>query len=204
VNAEAAMVMRATMASLLVAVAVGVASLLQTPKYEASAQVWVDQEQGDQQTNLAGNLAGGPRIRIDIPEDRVRLQELTLMLTYAIDSRPVAEEAIRRLGLQMEPAELLESLTVEQVENTSFIVLSYKGTDPVQAKQIAKTVGKVSSELISERSVAGSKLRATVYEDAIVPTTPVSPTPLRNGLLALIVGLALSAGLLSGRGVLRP
>jgi uncharacterized protein involved in exopolysaccharide biosynthesis len=54
------MVMRATMASLLVAVAVGVASLLQTPKYETSAQVWVDQEQGDQQTNLAGNLAGGP------------------------------------------------------------------------------------------------------------------------------------------------
>jgi capsular polysaccharide biosynthesis protein len=121
------------------------------------------------------------------------------MLTYAIDSRPVAEEAIRRLGLQMEPAELLEILTVEQVENTSFIVLSYKGTDPVQAKQIANTVGKVSSELISERSAAGSKLRATVYEDAIVPTTPVSPTPLRNGLLALIVGLAISAGLLSGR-----
>jgi capsular polysaccharide biosynthesis protein len=126
------------------------------------------------------------------------------MLTYAIDSRPVAEEAIRRLGLQMEPAELLDSLTVEQVENTSFIVLSYKGTDPVQAKQIANTIDKVSSELISERSVAGSKLRATVYEDAIVSTTPVSPTPLRNGLLALIVGLALSAGLLSGRGVLRP
>src|SRR5215212_1327256 len=95
VNAETAMVMRATMASLLVAVAVGVASLLQTPKYEASAQLWVDWQQGDQQNNLAGNLAGGPRIRIDIPEDRVRLQELTLMLTYAIDSRPVAEEAIR-------------------------------------------------------------------------------------------------------------
>jgi capsular polysaccharide biosynthesis protein len=104
----------------------------------------------------------------------------------------------------MERAELLDNLTVEQVENTSLIVLSYKGTDPVQAKQIANTVGKVSSELISERSVAGSKLRATVYEDAIVPTTPVSPKPLRGGLITLVVGLALSAALMAGRGDLRP
>src|SRR5215217_1749249 len=197
VNAETAMVMRATMASLLVAVAVGVASLLQTPKYEASAQVWVEQKQGPQQTNLAGS---GEMILTD-PKG---LQALIGGMVNATGSRPLAEETIRRLGLRMEPAELLDNLTIEQVENTSFIVLSYKGTDPVQAKQIANTAGKVSSELISERSVADSKLRATVYEDAIVPTTPVSPTPLRNGLLALIVGLALSAGLLARRGVLWP
>src|SRR5215216_1337387 len=197
VNAETAMVMRATMASLLVAVAVGVASLLQTPKYEASAQVWVEQKQGPQQTNLAGS---GEMILTD-PKG---LQALIGGMVNATGSRPLAEETIRRLGLRMEPAELLDNLTIEQVENTSFIVLTYKGTDPVQAKQIANTAGKVSSELISERSVADSKLRATVYEDAIVPTTPVSPTPLRNGLLALIVGLALSAGLLARRGVLWP
>jgi len=191
------MVMRATMASLLVAVAVGVASLLQTPKYEASAQVWVDQEQGDQQTNLAGS---GEMILTD-PKG---LQALIGGMVNAIDSRPMAEEAIRRLGLQMEPAELLDSLTVEQVESTSFIVLSYKGTGPVRAKQIVNTVGEVSSELISERSVAGSNLRATVVEEAAVPPTQVSPTPLRNGLLALIVGLALSAALMVRRGVLRP
>ena len=52
-NAKAARVRRAAVASLLVAVAVGVASFLQTPKYEASAQVRVDQKQGPQQTNLA-------------------------------------------------------------------------------------------------------------------------------------------------------
>jgi capsular polysaccharide biosynthesis protein len=38
----------------LVAVAALVtsASLMQTPTYQTSAQVWVDQKQGDQQTNL--------------------------------------------------------------------------------------------------------------------------------------------------------
>jgi capsular polysaccharide biosynthesis protein len=213
VNTEAAMVRRAAVASLLVAVAVCVASLFQTPKYEASARLLVDQKLGDQQQNLAGSgeeiqTEGLPRIRIDIPEDQERLQQLTPMLPYAIDSRPVAQEAIQRLGLRMEPAELLNNLTPEQVENTSsntsFIRLRYKGTDPVQAKQIVNTVAKVSSERISEAQAAGSKLRATVDEEVAVPTTPVSPKPLRNGLLALVVGLALSVGLMGGRGVLRP
>ena len=196
-NAKAARVRRAAVASLLVAVAVGVASFLQTPKYEASAQVRVDQKQGPQQTNLA---VSGEMILTD-PKG---LQALIGGMVNTTDSRPLAEETLRRLGLRMERAELLDNLTVEQVENTSLIVLSYKGTDPVQAKQIANTVGKVSSELISERSVAGSKLRATVYEDAIVPTTPVSPKPLRGGLITLVVGLALSAALMAGRGDLRP
>src|SRR5829696_5685379 len=191
------MARRAEVASLLVAVAVGVASFLQTPKYEASAQVWVDQKQGPQQTNLAGS---GEMILTD-PKG---LQALIGGMVNATGSRTLAEETIRRLGLRMEPAELLDNLTVEQIENTSFIVLTYEGTDPVQAKQIANMAGEVSSELISERSVAGSKLRALVYEEATEPTTPVSPKPLRNGLNTLVVGLALSAALMSGHGALRP
>jgi capsular polysaccharide biosynthesis protein len=139
-------------AVVLVAVAVSLASLLQTPTYEASAQVWVDQKQGDQQTNLAGTVEG--------------LQAIIQPLVYAIDSRPVAEKALGRLGLQMGATDLLDNLTVEQLENTSFIVLTYEGTDPKRAQQIANTVGEVSSELISERSVEDSKLKATVYEEA--------------------------------------
>jgi hypothetical protein len=115
-------------------------------------------------------------------------------MIHAIDSRPVADEAIQRLGLDMTPAELLDNLTIEQVESTSFIVLTYQSSDPVQAAQIVNTVGEVSSELISERSAAGSQLTANVYEEAMVPESPVSPDPLRNGLLTLVIGLMLCAG----------
>jgi capsular polysaccharide biosynthesis protein len=168
---------------LVVCVVVGAAvgaSLWQTPTYEASAQVWVDQKQGDQQTNLAGTVEG--------------LQTIILTMIHAIDSRPVAEEAIQRLNLDMTPAELLDNLVIEQVESTSFIVLTYQSNDPVQAAQIVNTVGEVSSELISERSAAGSQLTANVYEEAIVPESPVSPKPLRNGLLTLVMGLVLCVG----------
>jgi capsular polysaccharide biosynthesis protein len=169
---------------LVVCVVVGAAvgaSLWQTPKYEASAQVWVDQKQGDQQTNLAGTVQG--------------LQTIILTMIHAIDSRPVAEKAIGRLGLEMSPAELLDNLTIEQVENTSFIVLTYQGNDPVEAKQIVNTVGEVSSELISQRSAAGSNLTANVYEEAIVPESPVRPDPLRNGILGGVFGVMLGIGL---------
>jgi capsular polysaccharide biosynthesis protein len=170
---------RAMVAVVLVAVGVTAAGLLQAPTYEASAQVWVDQKQ-DQQ--------GGEIQPLPPPG---QLQTIILEMIHAIDSRPVAEEALQRLGLQMGAAELLDNLTVEQVENTRFIVLTYEGTDPYKAKRIVNTVGAVSSESISERS---STLTATVVEKAEMPESPVSPHPLRNGLLTLVVGLVLCAG----------
>jgi capsular polysaccharide biosynthesis protein len=172
-------------AVVLVAVAVTLASSTRTPTYEASAQLLVDQKQGDQQTNLAGTVEG--------------LQTIILTMIHAIDSRPVAEEAIRRLGLRMEPDELLVNLTFEQVKSTNFIRITYKGNDPVEATKIVNTVGEVSSEfiskLIAETRAADNQLTANVYEKAMVPETPVSPHPWRNGLLTLVVGLVLSSGL---------
>jgi capsular polysaccharide biosynthesis protein len=158
----------------VVLAAVGVTSsgLQQTPTYEASAHASVAQKQG-----TPGQLQ----------------QTSILEMMHAIDSRPIAEEAIGRLGLQMGAAELLDNLTVEQIEDTSytsFIVLTYEDTDPYKAKRIVNTVSEVSSELISERN---SAFRATVWEKAAVPETPVSPHPLRNGLLIVMIGLMLCA-----------
>ena len=161
------------LAWLLVVLIATVVTLMQEPKYEASAQLWVHhQGGGDEQIAL----------------DNEAVQMLMFEITNSIPSHPVAQEVIRRLGLRMEPAELLDKLSVEQVENTSFIVLTYQSSDPVQATKIVNTVDQVSSKLISERSAAGSQLTANVYEEAVVPESPVSPDPLRNGLFALVVG----------------
>ena len=62
----------ALVAVVLVAMAVTSVSLQQVPTYEASAQVRVDQKQGDQQTYVTES-------------------------GEAIDSRPVAEDAIQHL-----------------------------------------------------------------------------------------------------------
>jgi capsular polysaccharide biosynthesis protein len=180
------------MAVVLVAVAVTLASSTRTPTYEASAQVRVDQKQGDQQMELANQAGSGEMIKT-LPPSVQGLQTIILTMIHTIHTRPVAEETTARLGLRMEPAELLDNLTVEQVENTSFIALTYEGTDPHKATQIVNTVGEVSSELIPERGAAGSQLTAPVYEKAVVPESPVSPKPLRSGLLTLVIRLVLCA-----------
>jgi capsular polysaccharide biosynthesis protein len=95
----------------------------------------------------------------------------------------------------MSPAELLDILTVEHAESKKFIVLTYAGTDRVKATQIVNTLGNVASERISETSVAGRNLTATVYEEARVPKPPPYPKPLRNGLLTLVAVWVLYAGL---------
>jgi capsular polysaccharide biosynthesis protein len=157
----------------LAAVGVSSASYLQTPTYEASAQVWVDWEH-------------------EGPWKTLEYWELpTQEIMHTIETRSVAQDARRRLGLPIGAVELLDNLTVEQVEDTSFIVLTYEDTDPVRAKQIVNTVAQVSSELVSERS---SNLRATVFEKAAEPESPVSPLPGRNGLLTLVIGLMFCAG----------
>jgi capsular polysaccharide biosynthesis protein len=164
------------------------ASLQQAPTYEASAQVWVDPQQGDQQTYVTRS---GEEIQPLPPSPSVeQLQELTQTMVHAMESRTVAEDVIQRLGLQMKPAELLDNLTVEQIEGTSFIVLTYEDSDPERARLIVNTVGEVSSEFSS----GSNAFRITVWEKAAMTESPVSPHPLRNGLLTLVIGLALCAG----------
>jgi capsular polysaccharide biosynthesis protein len=168
----------------VVAVAVAVVGLWQVPTYEASAHVQVGiPEQSDEQLNLAGSPEGH--------------QALTMTLRYAVDSPPIAEEAIRRprepSAAEMEPTELLSNLTVERVGVNS-IFFTYEDTTPVAAAEIATTFAEVSSERISDTSVDGSELTATLVRRAALPEEPASPHPIRNGLLTLVVGWTLCVG----------
>jgi hypothetical protein len=103
----------------------------------------------------------------------------------------------------MEPAELLENLSVEQEGSTVFIQLSYKDADPERAQRIVNTVGVVSSERIPEVIGSAYDITVTMYEDALVPGSPASPDPVRNAALALILGLMVApflAILMTARG----
>jgi capsular polysaccharide biosynthesis protein len=102
--------------------------LWQIPVYEASAKLVLVQKRGvAQDSDLQNNTEG--------------LQELTRFVADAIDSRPVAEEVIQRLGLQMKPAELVENLSVEQEGSTLFIQLSFKDVDPERANRSLTQLG---------------------------------------------------------------
>jgi capsular polysaccharide biosynthesis protein len=114
----------------LAAYAVTSIGLMQAPRYEATALLLVGQK--------------GRTLEYRVPPDPKLVME-------AIDSCPVAEEAIRRLGLEMTPVALLENLTTEQIGSTQFMQFSYRATDPVKATKIANTVSGVFSEFASGR-----------------------------------------------------
>ena len=162
------------------------ASLLQPPTYEASALVMVGPKE----------LSDGKIHPIPLappPEER---QALTQTMIMAANTSPVARETIQRLGLDMSPDELLSNLAVEQVETSQFIRLTYTDNDPGRAQQVVNTVGQVSSERVSSEGPIGANgMTATLYDKASGPSAPASPKPWRNGLLTLVVGLVLCAGL---------
>jgi capsular polysaccharide biosynthesis protein len=143
---------------------------------------------------VAGNILAAP------PET---IQQLTATLLVVIESPPVAEGTIRRLGLRVSQGELLNNLTAQQVETSQFIRLSYTDTDPARATEVVNAVGRESSEFLSAAAKADG-MTATVYEKAIVPEAPASPKPWRNGLIALVVGLVLIGVVATVRWRLRP
>ena len=166
-------------AAVFVAAIVYAESALQTPTYEASALVMVGQKEQSEGKIQLIPLAPSPE----------GLRGLTRTMARDIDSRPVAEGTIRRLGVgaALSPGELLDNLTVEQVESSQFIRLAYTDTDPKRAQMVVNTVGPVSAERISA---------ATVFEKAGIPLAPASPKPRRNILIAFVAGLAISSAAL--------
>jgi capsular polysaccharide biosynthesis protein len=184
-NVEAAMVARAVGGALLIAIIaaiivtlVSLAMFLRKPIYEPTARVWVVRE-----------LRIGP----PSPGPHSRLTETTPAMVRIAASRPVANEARLRFGLQAGPAELLDNLEIHRVQGTTFMDLTYPGTDRKKAAQTVNALARVASERLS---VAGGKnVTAIVWEEAQVPPAVPEPKPLRNGLLTLVGVLALYAGL---------
>jgi capsular polysaccharide biosynthesis protein len=167
--------------ALLTGAAVGL-DLLRTPTYEATIKILVGQKQ---ESGVPGSLGG----------DVMGLQQLTQTMAEAVPTRPVAEAVIDRLDLGMSSEAFLGNLRVEQVGTTQFIEVSYEDESPEKAKQIADAVGTVFSDQVSEVSPSANSITATVWEAAAVPASPVSPNPLRDALLALVLGGMLGIGI---------
>jgi polysaccharide biosynthesis transport protein len=164
-------------AILLALVVVGYDLFTKTPEYEASTKILIGQKQGGDQSSLGSDAQG--------------LKDVTITMAEAVKSRSVAEGVIERLGLSMTPAELLGHLNAAQVPDTLFIEVSYTDADPQRAQQVVSTVGDVFSERVSQVTTGTNSLTARVWDEAATSQDPVSPKPLRDAALALVLGAML-------------
>jgi len=157
--------------------------LLRTPTYEATIKILVGKKQ--ENTNIPAQLES----------DVQGLQQLTETMVEVVDTRPVANAVIGRLDLRESPQDFLDNLSAEPVAYTQVIEVTYEDSNPKRAQRIINTVGAVFSDQITKVSPSANSITATVWEQAATPDSPVSPDPVRDGMLALALGLLLGVGL---------
>lgn len=178
---------RIVVATVLAGLAVAVAVLLlATPRYEASAELFVSTQTGSASS-------------IDLLQGSSFTQQRVKSYTAIATSPAVLRPVIDELGLDVDPATLARSVTATTPTDTVLIDISVRDTSPQQASRIADAVARQFGQtVISLERPSGNgstPVRVTVVQQPTVPTAAVSPRPVLDLGLGLILGLALGIGL---------
>lgn len=168
---------------LVVAMASGL-TLLQSRSWTATTSLYVAVESG----GTAGELSQGANYAERQVKSFVEVSKAPYVLNPVID----------RLGLDMTAAELAKTISVSAPLNTSVIEIAVTGKSPTEAAQISNEVSANLSRAVDELSPRGARgerlVRATVIEQAEIPTAPTSPKPKQNLALGLLLGALLGLG----------
>ena len=150
-----------------------------TPIYEASTTLLVGRELGQDRA---------------IVYDDIRLAR-QLVDTYAeiAKSRTVASAVIDALRLDMTAPDLIRTITISPVRNTEVMAISVRNPDPELAAQIANQVA-VS---FTDKALGYAKIEnVMVIDEAVVPSSPVSPNIRLNIAIAGVLGVMVALGLI--------
>lgn len=175
-------------------VVVGAASLWTwqtTPQYSSSAQLFV---------STAPSNAGDA-----YTEGLFATQRVT---TYAdlVGTRKLAEQVSENLGGDVSADVLRDSVTAEVVPETVSLRLSATHPDNLVARDIAQAYAEALSDLVADLETPPGQdaalITASIVDNAEVTTAPVSPNPVRNLGLGIVLGLLLGVGLAVARDLL--
>lgn len=163
-----------------------------TPRqYQADAQVFV---------STAAPAANANELALAEAYVQARVQSYPAIATSRLVTEPVIEE----LGLEDNPADLASRITAVAPIGTVLITISVVADDPDEAARVAEAVAVQFSEAVEEVERTpdsdASRVEVTATRSPQVPTEPVSPRPLLNITLALILGLivGIAAAILRG------
>jgi capsular polysaccharide biosynthesis protein len=162
-------------------------SVRQMPTYEATVQMLVSQKN-----------PGGPNLGGDIGG----LQDATLTVAEMVPSMHVAQGVVEQLNLpDLSAEDVLRNMSVEANPGTMVIDVSYTytaanaHTAQERAQLIANAIGEVSTKEIGDAMVGANPIVFRVWDEATLPENPVSPNPVRNSIIALLLGGPLAVGI---------
>jgi capsular polysaccharide biosynthesis protein len=157
--------------------------------FEADSTIYVISNRNGLQDNLSLSAS-----QSDVMSD-LRLSDI-LANDYRelIQRRVVLDEVIDSLGYRevISPAQLSNMITVDLKRNTRIMQIKVKNEDPQIAAILADRVTQVLAEIVSEKFELEN---ITIIDDAVIPTTPISPRFNLNVAIALVLGLMIALGL---------
>lgn len=156
-------------------------ALIMTPQYEANTQVLVTQSQ---------ESSDGAVNNQDIQAS------LQLVNTYwdIILSPTVLDDVVENLGLEQTSNALANKITVNNQDQSQVLTITVSDEFPENAETIANEVADVFQERVSEvMNVDNVSILTTA--DVGQDPSPVSPQPLVNIAIGLILGVLLALGI---------
>ena len=150
-----------------------------TPMYSSTTKIYVLSKQDSSASVTYSDLQTGTQLTKDYME--------------LVKSRPVLEQVIAVLNLDMEPEQLANSITVETPTDTRVLRITVENEDPKQAKEIADAVRESVSIQITEIMDADS---VNTVEDGNLPTAPSSPSLKKNLAIGGLLGIFLAIGII--------
>ena len=153
------------------------------PVYQASTTLIVGKKASE-----AGQSA------VQMLDNTVLQANLQLAKTYATiaQSRTVEQNVLKALNLPLTVQELDSLITISPVKTTEILEIQVANTDPGLATSIANTMAQEFSKAVIEIKKVDS---VSIVDTAVIPTQPVKPNKTLNVLIAFVVGLMASVGL---------
>ncbi|GAB2683776.1 tyrosine-protein kinase domain-containing protein [Thalassiella azotivora] len=160
------------------------ASLLSTPVYRASTQLFV----AAQASGSAADLLQGSNFT----------QQRVTSYRDVVTSTRVLAPVIDELDLDVTTDELARVVTATTPPDSVLITVTVADESPEDAARVANAVGAsftaVVAELEQPSAEGGSPVRISTIEPATAPERPASPNVPRNLGLGLVLGLVLGVG----------
>ena len=172
----------------VLAVAVGLAGFVTwqaTPQYASSARLFVATTDTEGSQVYQGGLYA--------------TQRAASYADIVPNSLSLAEKVAQALGDGSSPAVLRHQVSAKLIPDTVNLQITATDPDPVRARDIAQAYAEALKAMISfletPEGAANPLIKAEVVDNAQLSARPVSPRPVRNLGLALILGLLIGVAL---------
>ena len=148
-----------------------------TPIYQATAKIYIV---GSDTTISLSDLQIGSNLAADYQE--------------VFKNWHVHELVDKRLNLNYSYTKLASMISVSNPANTHVLYVSAKSPDPQEAKMLADAYAQVAREFIATKM---DMREPNVFEEAMLPSRPVSPQKTRDIVIGFLLGGLLAAAIVT-------